>query len=283
MYPVDQLIGDFGACLEYFSKKTRVDVKYRGYLTSVRLRKELGSVAPAMKSEEFLNAMHNTMEGFFGFGRWKNLLPLGDFKAELRKHDRLIESFDGEQLGTETNETADKLWKLIDQLRLTTDERKAKTGADTETGDNRKDKSRLVSGSKALHLLLPELVVPIDRQYTGAFLYRYSDEFNRKKEQETFHIAFATFRRIANAASPESYVGTQEVHATRTKVIDNGIIAFVERARETFKAAAVEMKTRELAYSLYEKRGRVDGDDLKDWFEAEALLRVRAKRPALRL
>jgi hypothetical protein len=259
MYPVDELIADFGGCLEYYSQTTRLNSYYRGYLAAIRLRKELGSVAAALKSEEFMKAMHKAMEGFFGFGRWKTLLPLDEFKTELRRHSHLIESFDGEQLGTETNEVSDKLWKLIDQLRLTT------------------EKSRLVSGSKALHLLLPELVVPIDRQYTGAFLYRYSDEFDQKKEQDTFHIAFASFRRFANAASPESYVGTQEVHATRTKVIDNAIIAFVERGRGKLKAAAAEMQTRELAYKLYEKRERVDGDDLKDWFDAEAILRKRAK------
>jgi len=237
----------------------RYNSYYRDYLAAIRLRKELGSVAAALKSEEFVKAMHKAMEGFFGFGRWKTLLPLDEFKTELRRHSHLIESFDGEQLGTETNEVSDKLWKLIDQLKLTT------------------EKSRLVSGSKALHLLLPELVVPIDRQYTGAFLYRYSDEFDHKKEQDTFYIAFASFRRLANAASPESYVGTQEVHATRTKVIDNAIIAFVERGRGTLKAATAEMQTRELAYKLYEKRGRVDGDDLKDWFDAEAILRKWAK------
>jgi hypothetical protein len=189
----------------------------------------------------------------------------------------LIESFDGEQLGRETSETGDKLWGLINQLRLTTDESKKKTGDNIQTAGNKKEKSRLVSGSKALHLLLPDLVVPIDRQYTGAFLYRYSDEFDKKEERETFRIAFAAFHQIANAASPESYVGTQEVHTTRTKVIDNGIIAFVERAREKLKSAADEMRTRQLAYSLYEMRGRVDGNDLKDWFEAEAILSKRVK------
>jgi Protein of unknown function (DUF2934) len=29
-----------------------------------------------------------------------------------------------------------------------------------------------------------------------------------------------------------------------------------------------------LAYSLFDNRGRVDGDDLKDWFEAEMILRA---------
>ncbi len=36
----------------------------------------------------------------------------------------------------------------------------------------------------------------------------------------------------------------------------------------------------ELAYRLYEERGRVDGFDLQDWMEAEAIIRERGKLAA---
>jgi len=35
--------------------------------------------------------------------------------------------------------------------------------------------------------------------------------------------------------------------------------------------------TRQLAYQLYEERGRVDGRDLEDWLEAEAILQQKGK------
>lgn len=35
-----------------------------------------------------------------------------------------------------------------------------------------------------------------------------------------------------------------------------------------------------LAYKLYEERGRVDGYDLQDWFEAESILHERGKLAA---
>jgi hypothetical protein len=44
----------------------------------------------------------------------------------------------------------------------------------------------------------------------------------------------AVFRTIAKKAQPETYVGKFPVHATRTKVIDNGIIGFVEQARKEY-------------------------------------------------
>lgn len=36
-----------------------------------------------------------------------------------------------------------------------------------------------------------------------------------------------------------------------------------------------EEMVRELAYQLYEQRGCMEGYDLQDWFEAEAILRQR--------
>jgi Spy/CpxP family protein refolding chaperone len=36
-----------------------------------------------------------------------------------------------------------------------------------------------------------------------------------------------------------------------------------------------EQKIRELAYQLYEERGRSDGHDLDDWLEAEGMIRER--------
>ena len=35
-----------------------------------------------------------------------------------------------------------------------------------------------------------------------------------------------------------------------------------------------------IAYSLYERRGCVDGHDLEDWLEAERIIRERGRRPA---
>jgi hypothetical protein len=313
MYPVDDLIADFRGCLEYFAKKTPVNSEYSDYLDTVRLRIRLGSTASAIKSDEFLERLHHTMDGFFGFAQRKILVSPEELKAEVREHAQLIEAFDGEKLGADQNETGNKLWELINKLKLTTNKRKErvdplralinqlKETADVEKkeGDKlwtqinqlkemaakgekkgKEDKSKLVSGSKALHLLLPDLVVPIDRRYTSTFLYRYSDEFDRDNERQTFGIAFAAFRKIAKAVNPEAYVGTQKVHANPTKVIDNGIIGFVERSRAKFQDAVAETQTREIAYSLYEKRGRVDRDDLKDWFEAEAIVRKRGKLAA---
>jgi len=270
MYTVGDLIASFGGYLDYFVSTTPIDGNFQNYLATVRLRKAIGNVANALASDKFMESLHGTMSGFFRLGRWNLLLPFDQLTAELRRHSRLIESFDGAKLSTEPLGTGDKLWEVINAMKLT----RGKVESEDQKNED-KGKTRLVSGTKALHLLLPDLVVPIDRKYTGAFFYRYDEDFERDNEQETFRLAFAIFRKIAKVVRPEVYVGTQRVHANPTKVIDNGIIAFVERARLKLRNDFAEMQTKEMAYSLFENRGRVDGDDLKDWFEAEAILRAK--------
>lgn len=41
--------------------------------------------------------------------------------------------------------------------------------------------------------------------------------------------------------------------------------------------AITETQIRELAYRLYEERGRIDGNDVQNWLEAETILRERGK------
>jgi hypothetical protein len=43
--------------------------------------------------------------------------------------------------------------------------------------------------------------------------------------------------------------------------------------RPRIRAAEKEKQIREMAYHLYEQRGKIDGQDLDDWFEAEAIVR----------
>ena len=44
--------------------------------------------------------------------------------------------------------------------------------------------------------------------------------------------------------------------------------------------AVTDTQIQELAYKLYEERGRLDGNALQDWLEAETILRERGKLAA---
>jgi len=82
--------------------------------------------------------------------------------------------------------------------------------------------SRIVLGSKALRHLLPELVVPIDREYTQRF-FGWANPTLQNFPERCFREAFAGFAAIAREANPAQYVG-RGWHTSKTKVIDNAIV-----------------------------------------------------------
>jgi hypothetical protein len=224
MYPVDCIIADFATFLGWgVSKPEQMDSRERQYVTTMKLRAGFNNVHEAVSNDEFLRNLYATLTGFFRLARRTKLKPLDQFKTELRTHVQSIASFEGRRLSTEPNATSGRLWDLINQLKIADSKRK------------------LVSGTKTLHLLLPGLIVPVDGRYTGAFLFRYSTDFDDgDDEQETFKVAFAAFQAIAKVVAPEQYVGKHPMHTTPTKVVDNGVMGFVEWSRAQFQALIPE-------------------------------------------
>ena len=218
MYPVDCLIAEFAALLDCgVSKPDDLNSEEKQYVATMKLRAQFSNVRDAISDDEFLRSLHTTLTGFFGLARRTKLKPVDQFKLELGAHTQSIAWFEGRKLSTEPNTTGAQLWDLIKKWKI----------ADC--------KRKLVSGTKTLHLLLPDLVVPVDGRYTGAFLFRYATEFDdADDEQEIFRIAFEAFRTIAKAVGPEKYVGTHPMHTSTTKVIDNGVMGFVARTRKQF-------------------------------------------------
>jgi hypothetical protein len=218
---IGSLIADFAECLDYFAAMPG-DPKFELYLDSLQRRAKFQTASDALACDESLGSMHRTLKIFFRLAR-AGLVPLDQFAGELRGHAESIAQFEDQKLGAVPSDTGDRLWSLISRMKLT---------ANKKEEDRDKEKSKLVSGTKTLNLLLPDLVVPIDRQYTGSFLYRYAPEFDAGPDEEkTFGVAFSAFRKIARAVDPSAYVGRHRVHASATKVIDNGVIGFVERSR----------------------------------------------------
>lgn len=105
---------------------------------------------------------------------------------------------------------AERLWAIIAHLRVSTSE------------------TQIVAGSKALHHVLPDLVPPIDRQYTFRFFVgQMQIPFgDRRAFLEWYpYLAEVARRRqpsIAEALRRKGFMATGEA-----KVIDNAIIAFM--------------------------------------------------------
>jgi len=87
---------------------------------------------------------------------------------------------------------------------------------------------KIVAGSKALHHILPELVLPIDREYTLQFFF--SNKNINRPEKEIFLEIFRQFHHIAVSHRGAIAAAIQRggnMNTSATKVIDNAIVGFV--------------------------------------------------------
>jgi len=84
--------------------------------------------------------------------------------------------------------------------------------------------AKLVSATKALHHILPDLVVPMDRKFTRTFFCWHVPEFQYQQER-VFRHAFEHFVRIARSVIPIQYATGSGWRTSRTKVIDNALVA----------------------------------------------------------
>jgi hypothetical protein len=100
------------------------------------------------------------------------------------------------------------IWKVISALRIG-------VGA-----------TRIVSGSKALHHVLPELVPPVDREYTIRFFFHNKNLY--QGNDVAFLEMFPYFHRIGTQCRGriEARLG-RGMNTSSTKVIDNAIVGFV--------------------------------------------------------
>ena len=148
--------------------------------------------------------------------RGARLCELTDFKKSIKKHADTIQSLAKYKLekvkSTDDtfNETIDS---LFDKLHLT------------------QTKSSLVTFSKAMHFLLPDLFMPIDRRYTLRFFYE-STPINQKQ------CFLQVFEQCRQFAQEHSEILKAQVDKTSCwnrnipKVIDNIIIAYVSEKME---------------------------------------------------
>lgn len=102
-----------------------------------------------------------------------------------------------------------KLWRIISGLTIGIGE------------------TKIVSGSKALHHVLPDLIPPIDRQYTARFFFHHKT-FNQG-DRAAFFDMFPGFHRIARDGRDvlSELIGQGWMSTSATKIIDNAIVGWV--------------------------------------------------------
>ena len=205
---------------------------------SVELRRQAGCVRAAVEDEEFVASLRRTLLAWGVGRRASRLVPTDDFGAALRAAAPDLEALESLTIdGGNLPDLADRLWLIIDSLRVVT------------------NKAKLVAGTKTLHHLLPSLVPPMDRAWTGTFFQFHLPEWQDiSGQRRIFGIAYGQFAAVAQRVHPGEYVTGAGWRTSRTKILDNALIGFCKAelgtnppvAEETAKEDALNQVTLEV-------------------------------------
>ncbi|MCE2456514.1 MAG: hypothetical protein J4G14_01690 [Dehalococcoidia bacterium] len=174
----------------------------------------------AAADETFLRDLHWILKAWFGKRSWL-IIPFDDtFKKEVRKAAHRLDPLSDLNIADacwDIDAITGRLWDAIDELRITG------------------EAARLVSGSKAIHHLLPELAPPIDNEYSGKFSF-YDRAIHRRNkgqrlEGDYFKVIFPSFVDLAQYLNSRedfrAYLG-RGYNTSVTKTVDNAIIGYME-------------------------------------------------------
>lgn len=177
---------------------------------TIELRWRAGSAAAAA-DPQFAASLHRTLRAW-GLGmRASVLLPGPAFADALAAAiPRLAEvenlRIDDPNL---SDRAADQIWALISELGVT------------------ENQSKIVAGTKTLHHLLPDLVPPMDREWTGLF-FGYQPPRFQSGQQSLFKNMFATFHDIALQVDLASRVSGRGWRTSTSKLLDNAAIGYCQ-------------------------------------------------------
>lgn len=209
---VKELIAGFPRFLAAYSNEpafTRVG-QLEFHVETIRLRRQLGSATAAVRDDRFLHSLYQTLNAW-GIGRRASrLLPEAEFAEAVREKDTEIAKLENESIedpNLDTEAVCERAWKLVNELGIVQND------------------TRIVPGTKALHHILPDLVVPMDRGYTQRFFLWHNPQFQYDQARK-FRSIFHAFVDVARAVKPSQFV-TGGWNSSSTKVIDNAVVGFV--------------------------------------------------------
>jgi len=188
---------------------------YFHFKTLERLKK-IG-ISRALEDTSFFQYLYATLTswGMHRMGpKGAKLVEFDEFKTSLQSQKNKILNLRESNLvclsEQELEETTNRLCNIISNLRV--------SSTDTQ----------LITGTKALHHLLPNLVPPIDGEYTLRFIYGYKPTY--KSDEKKFKKTFPILAKIGNKEKTNilKWVG-KRFHTSETKVIDNAIVGYVKK------------------------------------------------------
>ena len=203
----------------------KVEDEYRpnsaaNYLYNLILKEHIDNKCINIKNRCFIDMLWATLDAWNMNSRSAKLADIEDFKKKLIDNTEVTEAIESlkkysiEDLSEKNDKSKgifEQLKTLFNMLKLT----------DTDT--------KLVTFSKTMHFLLPNLIVPIDRKYTLKF---FELNINNAKDEEFDHFTNieSTFGLFASEVNLDDFVSKNSKWCKyKTKIIDNIIIGYVKK------------------------------------------------------
>ena len=203
----------------------KVEDEYRpnsaaNYLYNLILKEHIDNKCINIKNRCFIDLIWATLDAWNMNSRSAKLADIEDFKKNLIDNTEATEAIESlkkysiEDLSEKNDKSKgifEQLKTLFNMLKLT----------DTDT--------KLVTFSKTMHFLLPNLIVPIDRKYTLKF---FELNINNAKDEEFDHFTNieSAFGLFASEVNLDDFVSKNSKWCKyKTKIIDNIIIGYVKK------------------------------------------------------
>lgn len=206
------LIKNFPFFLEFYADHCPFTKpgQFEFHRETIQKRRELGSVKAALKDMGYLKSLYRTLRAWGIGSRGSKLRPFNNFTDALNDIAPDICELDGlklDQIEIEIDTVNQKIWNIIENMHIV---------------DNI---ATLVPCSKTLHHILPDLIVPMDREYTQVFFGWQNPQF-QYGQSKCFFEAFKSFECVSRETNPKQYVGSGW-NTSLSKVIDNAIVGLI--------------------------------------------------------
>ncbi len=194
------------------------------YRDLVAMHRQYGNIKTLLEDIEFQRLLHRTLEEWDMNKRGARLTSLNDLRDSVLSHrDSIVQLYS---------------YKLYDDIYddLTTIKRLAeRLFCNLKVMES---KRRIVGVSKALHFLLPDLIMPIDSKYTMTAFYGYNKyRSSAKKEFEDFWDIVEKTYEIAERLELKQEDADGELWKLSVpKLIDNAIIGLWNSKKEEILA-----------------------------------------------
>lgn len=218
---VEELCENFGDYLAVFNRRPLYGDTLTQHKEMLKLRDKLGGVAKSIESDEYLRDLRAMLVAWGMDKRRAELLEDNEFADSIRSWSPLIVKLERvglaqmeEKIAGMNVTTQAWLWMIIRVMELS------------------QTQSQTVTVSKALHHLLPQLMPPIDGQYTGKFFHYQSSQL---QSGNAISLMLGYFGQIARDVDDlGQYVGAAAAPwaTSESKVIDNAIIGYCRKHRD---------------------------------------------------